>query len=139
MSWHNEYIRIPFVDKGRERAGADCWGLARIIYKDRLGVDLPMFNDHESIKDRKAINAIIKQEMALWQPVPAGEEKEYDIVVFNIVGQPLHIGVVVRSGYMVHCQRGAGTTFEDYRGHRWKNRLEGFCRYANSTDNTSTL
>lgn len=139
MSWHNQFIKIPFADRGRTIKGADCWGLSRIIYDAMLGIDLPILDDYESTLDKEAIDKIIRKEMIDWQNVPKGEEIPYDIAVFNMLGQPMHIGVVVRSGYMIHCQRGAGTTFESYDSHRWRNRIEGFCRYAKYTNNPSTL
>lgn len=29
--WWNEYVGLPFADKGRTREGCDCWGLVRLV------------------------------------------------------------------------------------------------------------
>ena len=36
-----EFIGIPFIDKGRDYKGADCYGLAKLYFKDILDIDIP--------------------------------------------------------------------------------------------------
>jgi cell wall-associated NlpC family hydrolase len=137
-SWTNDFIRIPFKEKGRTRAGADCWGSACIIYAERRNIILPMLDTYQSIKDRVTMSEIIGEESKKWHAIhkDSGLEKEYDIAVFNMAGLPMHVGVVVRPGTMIHCQKGRGMVVEDYRGPddrmQWSKRLEGFYRYADA-------
>lgn len=35
------FIGIPFVDKGRDFNGADCYGLVMLYYKEVLGIEIP--------------------------------------------------------------------------------------------------
>lgn len=135
MSWHNDYIRIPFADRGRTRDGTDCWGMVRLIYAEKLNVELPSLLHYVNTEDKTALIRGIEEHDAKhnWALIPKGQEQEFDVPVFNICGMPMHVGVVVRPGYMVHCQRDIGTSFETYRGHRWFNRLEGFYRYAENS------
>ena len=129
MSWHNEYIKIPFEERGRQVDGADCWGLVRIIYHRELGVQLPILQKYTSTKDKDALPTIIQEESSTWQPVKLGDEQPFDVAVFNMCGVPMHVGVVVRQNFMIHCERGSGTTLEDYTDRKWCNRLVGFYRY----------
>lgn len=37
----DKFIGIPFVNKGRNYNGCDCYGLVKLYYKDILGIDIP--------------------------------------------------------------------------------------------------
>lgn len=136
----NDYIRIPFKEHGRDRKGADCWGLACIIFKEELNIDLPIMDEYESTKDKARISEIIKAESITWQAVQTKDEKAFDIAVFRMRGQPMHIGIVVKPGLMIHSERGSGVYITYYHKEgQWDKRLEGFYRYAESSSITSTV
>src|SRR5687767_9653450 len=41
-------IGTPFVAKGRDRVGLDCWGVIVLAYRELLGVELPGYeSDYE--------------------------------------------------------------------------------------------
>lgn len=131
LMWSNKYISIPFADHGRSKQGADCWGLARIIYKEELGIDLPTLLDYENIKDGKSIAQLYEKEHIDWQEVKIGDEQPYDILVFKILGFPTHIGIVIDKGVMIHCEYGIGThVSEYYKDFSWNKRLVGVYRYG---------
>lgn len=133
--WTNDYIKIPFKECGRDRNGADCWGLARIIYKERLNIDLPNLLEYNDTDDRSTIASLYGAESTKWISVPKGQETEYDIAVFRMLGFPTHIGIVYKTGRMIHCERGSGTYITDYNDSRqWFRRLVGFYRYAAGSD-----
>lgn len=140
--WSNKYLHIPFVEKGRLETGADCWGLARIIYLKELGVQLPSFDEYTDTEDVESISQMIKdnQQASQWKLVEPGQEEMFDIVVFRMMGAVMHIGVVAKQGWMIHCQRGINTAHDEYLQNRnWKGRLEGIYRYAGNSDNPSTV
>lgn len=130
--WTNDYIRIPFLERGRDRAvGVDCWGLVRLVYADRLGVELPTLTGYSDLKDRISIAQIIGEESASWWSVAPGFERIYDVAVFKMVGRPMHVGIVVKPGVMLHSEQGKGTHISEYsKDLHWSNRLEGFYRHA---------
>ena len=129
--WCNEYIHIPFKEHGREPDGCDCWGLARIIYKEKLGIELPTLLDYKTTKDSRAIADLYEEEHTEWEEIPIGQEKEFDVLVFKILGLPTHIGVVINKGMMIHCEYGVGTHITEYnREIQWKKRLAGVYRHA---------
>lgn len=136
----DDYIRIPFMDHGRTRDGADCWGLACIIFAEQLGIELPALTGYSDTKDRHKISDIIQSESISWGFFKAGEEKPFDIAVFRMLGMPMHVGVVVKHGLMIHCERGSGVYLTHYyKEHQWDRRLEGFFRYAGSAVITTTV
>jgi cell wall-associated NlpC family hydrolase len=136
----DDYIRIPFEELGRSRQGADCWGLACIIFKEERGIELPSLLGYSDTKDKVKISDIIRSESMCWELVEKGKESKFDIAVFRMLGQPMHIGIVIRHGLMIHCERGSGVHLtEYYKERQWDKRLEGFFRYADRPNITSTV
>ena len=132
--WCNDYIKIPFTDKGRDRQGCDCWGLARLIYKEKLGIDLPALLNYDSTKDSQSISDLYEGERFNWQEIERGNEEPFDLLVFKILGFPTHIATVVQKGLMIHCEKGCGTHVSDYnREKQWCTRLVGVYRYVDSS------
>lgn len=129
--WCNNYISVPFEEHGRSRQGCDCWGLARLIYKEQLGIDLPELLDYKNTKDSRNIAELYEIEHQEWQEIPLGQEQPFDILVFRMLGLPTHIAVVVDKGLMIHCEKGCGTHISEYnREVQWKTRLAGVYRYV---------
>lgn len=133
--WTNDFIRIPFKERGRSREGVDCWGLVCVIYKEMLNIDLPQFLNYKNTNDKQAILNIYAEQAKKWNKVPVGEEEEFDVVVLKMMGLPTHVGVVCSKGFMIHCEMNVGTTVVEYsvRKHQWSRRLTGFYRYADSS------
>lgn len=129
--WWNEYVGLPFADKGRTREGCDCWGLVRLVLHEQFGIDLPSYtDDYTSTADNAGIAGAIDSNMAGWRIVPPGEAREGDVALFRIGGLPLHVGVVIGDvRYMLHVCMGIDACTEQYRAPRWLSRLEGVYRH----------
>ena len=127
--WTDDYISIPFADHGRSRKGCDCWGLARVIYKEKFNIDLPLLLEYNDIKDVRHITKLYETECQEWVEMPIGEEQPFDILVFKILGSPCHIAIVVEKGLMIHCEKGIGTHISEYyKDKQWCLRLTGVYR-----------
>lgn len=132
MSWSNRYIGIPWQEFGRSREGADCWGLACIIYREELGVSLPDYlGSYSSADEHAEIAALIAGEEAspLWVPV-SGTALAFDIAVFRRGRLSSHVGIVIRHGLMIHMQDEDCAKLADYRTGAWGNRLHGNYRHV---------
>ena len=41
--WARSFVGLPFVEHGRNRRGADCWGLGVVLYREVAGIALPAY------------------------------------------------------------------------------------------------
>jgi cell wall-associated NlpC family hydrolase len=125
------YIGIPFKSKGRGYDGVDCWGLLRLIYKDQLSIELPSYTDeYISATNSNSVAEIVNLYSLNWTKIASGREKMFDAVLFMIKGLPVHIGVVMRFGTMIHVLDERQSCVERYNTSLWKKRIRGFYRYA---------
>lgn len=140
--WTNEYIKVPFIDHGRQRDGVDCWGLIILIYQDKLGISLPSLDGYTNVKDIHTIGSMMNDRRGShpWMEVPHGEEQEFDVAVFKMSGVPMHVGLVIGGGEMIHCQKGCGTYISNYvKDQSWSRRLVGIYRHAKNSESPSPV
>lgn len=131
MGWSDQFVGIPQAEHGRSRSGSDCWGLACIIYRETLGIRLPEYLDYTSTEEHGEIAAVIAGASAspLWRRV-LGSEQPFDIAVFRRGRLSTHVGIVIRSGLMIHMLDEDQSKVQTYRDGPWKHRLSGFYRHA---------
>lgn len=121
---------IPFADHGRDKAGLDCWGLVRLIYHEDLGIELPsMDTAYRDARDARAIEPAIGRESINWVEVEPGGERRYDVAHMREGGRPMHVGLIVRPGLILHTTRGPGTHLARYPDPRWPAMIVGIFRH----------
>lgn len=129
MSWYEKYMSIPFVEKGRDWNGCDCWGLVRLIYATELGIELPSYLEtYENTNDSKSLRDVIVAERSEHWLNPT-EPTEFDVILLQMRGVPMHVGVVTKKNHMIHCVKDIGIAHEHYGTARWKHRVMGFGRW----------
>ena len=121
-SWVKDYIGIPFN-------ACNCWQLICRIYRDRLKIELPYLDDrYADPYDKGAISEIYTAELArVWQRTES--PAEYSAVVFNIQGQPWHVGCVVAKNTMLHTHDRIDSCVERFNTSIWQHRIEGYYNY----------
>ncbi len=128
--WAAPYIGIPYATKGRDRAGADCWGIVRIIMADVFHVALPDYGEcYSDGEDWTAIGDAVTAGLADgWtrteQPV-AG-----DLVILKIAGRPWHCGMMLNSIWFLHAAPGDSVVRDRLDSPRWARRIEGIYRHG---------
>lgn len=128
--WAGHYIGLPFQDHGRDRTGLDCWGLVRLVLSEQFAIALPSYaHEYERTTETGRISALIARESPLWTPVNAGEERLGDVIVLRLQGQPLHVGIILGDGQMLHIEWNINSVIERYRESRWSKRIAGFYRH----------
>jgi len=100
--WANSYVGIPYLDGGRDRSACDCWGLARLVYAEVLGIELPTYGEISARRVVEASRHIRNTSAAApWLPV-AGAARPFDVLVMR--GSPFHVGVMVDARQVLHVE-----------------------------------
>ncbi|MFN3827780.1 MAG: C40 family peptidase [Micavibrio sp.] len=136
-SWVSGYIGIPFAEKGRDRDGCDCWGLVRLVLQDIYGVkDLPAYTEtYSDTKDTENLPRVYETEAERdWIRIDADQELPGDVVLMRIRAVPMHVGVVIAKGWMIHVCEGIDSTRERYDGLEWRSRIIGYFRHKSLQD-----
>ncbi len=126
----DQFVGLPYADKGRDFSGVDCWGLHFLINRT-FGLDLPSYSDrYVTAADLAVIARLIGSEIDDdWREIPRGEERPLDGALMREGRLPGHIGTVVRPGLLIHIERGETSRIESYRVSPLKHRLVGFYRH----------
>lgn len=123
-----KYIGIPFLEKGRDVSGVDCWGLVRLIYKQEYNINLPSFVADYELSDDQRIGELFAQYKEGWttltQPEPGCA------VIFRMFGTESHIGVAVDNAHFIHVREGRDTVIESLESSKWAKRIVGFYKYS---------
>lgn len=123
------YMGIPVVPGGRSRAGVDCWGLVRLVYKEERGIDLPAYDGVDWSRSAEVWEAIAKTEAdGEWLPIVKEDRLPFDVVVLRIKGTPWHIGVLLNRDQFMHADPVRGICVERVESLHWRNRVEQVLR-----------
>lgn len=132
--WVGPYIGVPYKLRGRTREEADCWGICWLVLEEVFGIKAPLleglvWDGSSTAADRAETGrVVIMRSQEYCDPVPVGEERAGDIVALSIAGNPLHMGLVVAPGLMLHSAEDADSALERYDGMVWRKRVTGFYR-----------
>ena len=127
-SWVKDYIGIPYKSQSKTTTETDCLGLVELVYRNVFNIVLPSY-DHVNTNDlpNVAEKMLEEEESGRWLKIDKPETG--CIVLINICGYPVHVGVVLDENNMLHSLKGHNSAIERFTGAKWKTRLEGFYRY----------
>jgi cell wall-associated NlpC family hydrolase len=99
--WAAGYVGTPWV------AGeSDCWSLARRIWRERFGWDVPpLAVDAASALDTRRAGAAASSFIG-W--IEVADPREGDAVLMAMGRHPCHVGIYVDGGRVLHAVEGAG-------------------------------
>ena len=132
--WATDIIseNIPFVQKGRDRKGIDCWGLICLAYKEVYNLELPHYTEtYDTTKDFKKLAKTFSKHKDEWVEIEPGKELEGDCILLNVRNRPIHVGIITKKGYMLHIEENIDACVESYKTFQWKNRIVGIYRHPN--------
>lgn len=124
----NKYIGIPFVSGGREYSGCDCWGLARLFYKDELNIDLPSFSSEYTSTDSERMAELIAQYQEGW--ASRAQPEVGDLLLFRVFGVESHIGIYIGGSRFIHSIEGYASAVQSLESPEWKKRFVGAYTYS---------
>jgi hypothetical protein len=132
-AWAANYIGIPFLDRGRDRRGADCWGLVRLVYAERLGIILPAltYSSLDQISETAADLVQERDESRRWQRLAMDETRIGDVHLFRASAvSPPHVGVAIARGSMLHTRKGSESCIERIDVPTLRSRHDGVYRFV---------
>lgn len=141
--WVTQYVGIPFADKGRTRAGCDCWGLVRLVLAEQFGIELPDYADaYSDAHDHASVAAAVQAGLREgWTEIDRKHEPPRcgDLLVVNVAMRPWHCGLMVTPERFLHCptqqSRETGleigsSCHERLDSAMFRNRIEGIHRHT---------
>lgn len=129
-SWIKNYVGLPYENKGRGENGYDCWGLVRLIYKEIFLIDMPSYIDsYKNTDDSTSIGPLVTEKRDSWNVISFGLEKIGDIIIIRMMGQPMHMGLVLEENLFLHIEKGINSVVENYKTPKWSKRVIGFYRH----------
>ncbi|MGR3376064.1 C40 family peptidase [Salipiger abyssi] len=126
----SRFVGIPHADLGRDRSGADCWGLLRLVYAEDLGIALPGFAErYATCADHAGIAALIAEEARAgpWHPVT--EIRPYDLLRFRVGRHDRHVAVAVDRWRMLHTHARSHAVIVRQSDPEWRDRFTGAFRH----------
>ena len=143
ISWVADYIGILWTDTGATRLGVNCWGLVALVYRERAGIELPLYEDWRWESDLKPLSAAaqalrrsigekIAAEAEAWIAVPTNERRTLDVLLIRQMGWPCHVGLFVAPNRVLHAEAKLDTACERLDAERFMklNRIIGCYRHA---------
>lgn len=91
-AWISEYVGIPFVNGGRDRSGADCYGLVSMILEDQTGAPLPQTPDEARVEG--------------WYNIPINQIQSGDVVLFKHPNDLTHVALMITSDHYIDTRPG---------------------------------
>ena len=134
MSWSDAYLGLPWADLGRDREGCDCYGLARLVYAEQLGIELPSYaGAYVGATERAEIAALLDaaEQAGPWRPVE-GPPAPFDILLFRRGRLRSHVGVAIDPRLMLHMDGEAQARVARLDAPRWRDRFMGAFRHADA-------
>ncbi|NCC82352.1 MAG: hypothetical protein EOM04_08795 [Clostridia bacterium] len=137
ISWCEKYLGIPYVSLGRDFKGVDCYGLVYLVYKNELGIELPLVNtNYNNGLVCKEVAPLFEKNLDLF--IKKGLVKEtnylnpYNLILFRRSGYISHIGICLHDNLFIHADLGSETCIENVKRNYWKHRKVGVYELASS-------
>lgn len=150
-TWTRGYMTVPFKSKGRDRRGADCWGLGRLIYHGELNIDMPAFEEgYVDAAEIEVVAALIQGQKADLPLVRVLGDRDsrldghrgdaysrsaqpllrpFDLLEIKRMGELCHIGVWAGGDRFIHTEQGRGVCVTPLFEKDWARRLMAVWRH----------
>lgn len=127
----DKYTGHDWVNGGRSlETGVDCWGLVVEFYRIEFGVELPLYKNVNYDDNTKSVDELARQENMRDKFYKVEDKQFGDVVVFNVRGYPIHVGIVANRNQFLHSCQNQKSSLARFNSPRWKNKIDGFYRYS---------
>ena len=128
MKKYADYIGVPYADKGRDMAGADCLGLVMLISKNVFNKPLPESDyKYRSSSDLGTTSACYSDNKDLFRR--CSEPRVGCLIMFCVLGCAGHCGIYVGDNLFLHTLSGHNSALERLDSITWNRRVEGFYEF----------
>ena len=125
-----QMIGVPFLEKGRDMSGFDCWGATRFGLLHAFGIAVPSYTEsYTTTREGEEIAALIGRESIGWDEVALSALQPGDVLILRMKGHPWHCGLVVDPPYFIHADRATGTVKDRWDSIRWSQRIVSVHRH----------
>lgn len=130
--WAAQYVGLPYLPGGRDRAGIDCWGLYSLIMREQFGMELPAYEGPTwgSRASGRGIRAAAEEYAKQFTPIEASEARLGDAILIRTFGMPIHLGMVVGRDLMLHAEEYQNSVIARYNSPQWASRIVSFFRWT---------
>lgn len=123
------YLGIPYVSKGRDFNGCDCWGLVHLFYQKEYNLELPTYSSwYIDVENLSVLDYTVNTNKSIGY-TQVQEPKFGDIILFKIKGFIVHCGIYIGNNEFLHNFFGTNSCIESLDSIKWNRRIEGFYRY----------
>lgn len=126
------FVGIPWVARGDDFSGADCWGLVRIAALHLYGLQLPryFYSEVDLLPDAAALIAA-ETTGPRWQALEGLAAFPPGVVhIFRIKGLKTHCGLSLGAGEFLHSLPGHDSAIENLADLQWRQRRTGTYRWT---------
>lgn len=130
MSWAARFVGKPFRDGGRGPEAYDCWGVVCGVYRDCLGVELPLYGETRATDLRGVSRAVdAGKDGAEWRRVT--DPQAFDVAVMRLPSSARvgHVGVCDGQGRVLHAEAASGVALERADSAMIARRIVGYWRH----------
>lgn len=125
--WVKPYVGLPYESKGIG-PGFDCWTIYKHIFKHERGIVIPdNDNDYINANDIESVHKYFENSKDDW--IALIKPETYCLIMMNIAGEPVHVGMCLDNEYMIHTLEGHNSAIERYTSKKWNRRIEGFYKW----------
>jgi len=123
--WLFPYMKARFSAEGQTfQEGFNCWTMTAHIYKNVLGIELPLY-DTIPLADMLKVRDTIDDQKSImtWSPIPIGEEQGFDVALMKSVARVQgklksvlgHVGLITEPGKLIHIDPQLGVVHGSFR------------------------
>jgi hypothetical protein len=113
-----KYVGVPFLERGDNLSGWDCWGMLHYVGVHELSKDWPTYREaygHLRAYEPDAIAEVVSRFLGDWRRIPEAVEgcavsfdKRGDLALRTGCEPRIHhVGLVLNAREMLHVQKGA--------------------------------
>lgn len=118
------FIGIPYLNRGSNFQGCDCWGLVWLFNLEILGRLIPRYDGYEDSGDSLTMKDYIADRWGAWEVVQHADLKIGDVLAIRLSNKAAtHCGVYADRGKMLHTLSGRMSCLESVEDGFWKNAI----------------